>query len=227
VNGLLQPLREIKERLGEVPLLVDAAQSAGEVEIDVERDGVDLLAIAGHKHLLGPTGIGALYMRGGLEIEPMMPGGTGSRSASVDQPAAMPDRLEGGTPNIVGIAGLGAALRFLEENGPSPRGPMAIGALSELARLDGVSVLSAADRERQGGLFSFRVDGVAPSAVAAELFTRHRIAVRAGLHCAPVAHRFLRTFDGGGTVRVAFGRFHTQAAADRLVEAIAEIVAAR
>jgi selenocysteine lyase/cysteine desulfurase len=224
VNGVIQPLAAIRSRLGTVPLLVDAAQSAGEIPVDAERGGLDLVALSGHKHLLGPTGVGALYVRPGLALPALMPGGTGSRSESFEQPTVMPDALESGTLNVVGIAGLGAALEFLEANGPGCGRRLAELAIEELRRIPGVRVLCAAEPSHQGGLFSFTIDGVPPSEVARALYARHGFAVRSGLCCAPAAHRALGTSNRGGAVRVAFGRFHDEGAVERIVAAIAEAV---
>jgi len=227
VNGVIQPVSALRERLGAVPLLLDAAQSAGELDIDVSRDGADMLALSGHKHLMGPTGTGALYVREGIELEPLMPGGTGSRSESTRQPEAMPDRLEGGTPNLAGIAGLGAALTFMEERGPRPSGPMAVEALSRLASVPGVTTFGAADPAFQGGLFSFNIAGLAPSEAARRLFERHGLAVRAGLHCSPAAHETLGTLAAGGTVRCGFGWFHDEPSIDLLVGCISDVAGSR
>jgi len=224
VNGALQPIAAIKKRLGAVPLLVDAAQSAGEIPLDAERDGLDLVAVSGHKHLLGPTGVGALYVRPGLALPALMPGGTGSRSDSLEQPEVMPDALESGTLNVAGLAGLCAALEFLETNGLGSGVRLAGLAIVELRKISGVRVLCAADPAHRGGLFSFAVDGTPPSEVARVLYARHGIAVRAGLCCAPSAHRALGTSDVGGAVRVSFGRFHDDGAVDRIAAAVADAV---
>jgi cysteine desulfurase family protein len=224
VNGVIQPIAAIKARLGAVPLLVDAAQSAGELPLDAERDRLDLVAMSGHKHLLGPTGVGALYVRPGLALPALMPGGTGSRSDSLEQPEVMPDALESGTLNVAGLAGLGASLEFLHENGPGPGVRLAGRAAAELREIPGVRVLGAADPAHQGGLLSFTVDGTPPSELARALYARHGLAVRAGLCCAPSAHRMLGTSEVGGAVRVSFGRFHDDGAVDRIAAAVADVV---
>jgi selenocysteine lyase/cysteine desulfurase len=227
VNGVVQPLAAIKSRLGAVPLLVDAAQSAGEIPLDAERGGLDLVALSGHKNLLGPTGVGALYVRPGLALPALMPGGTGSRSDSIEQPDVMPDALESGTLNVAGIAGLGAALEFLEANGPGDGVRIARLVIDELRKIPVLRVLAASDPAHQGGLFSFTIDGAAPSEVARVLFARHGLAVRSGLCCAPSAHATLGTSDGGGAVRASFGRFHDDGAVDRMVSAVADVVRSR
>ena len=119
VVGTIAPLAEIKSAIGAAPLLVDAAQTAGALPIDVENDGIDLLACTGHKSLLGPTGTGALYIRPGLErrIAPLLAGGTGSGSEHEEQPEVLPDRYESGTLNAAGLAGLGAGVLYLTQRG--------------------------------------------------------------------------------------------------------------
>lgn len=227
VNGVIQPLAMISKRTGSVPFLVDAAQSAGDLDIDMARDGIDLLAAPGHKHLLGPTGTGLLVVGDGIDVRPLMPGGTGSGSEETEQPVFMPDALEGGTPNIVGIWGLNAACKFIQERGTGPLGRFAVEALERLRSIDGISLFAAKDPISQGGLFSFNIEGLTSSAVAHSLFDRHGLAVRSGLHCAPAAHRTLGTFDGAGTVRVSFGRFHDDGCVDRIVGAIADVASTR
>jgi selenocysteine lyase/cysteine desulfurase len=156
-----------------------------------------------------------------------MPGGTGSRSDSFDQPNVMPDALESGTLNVVGIAGLGAALEFLEADGPGDGVRLARLVIEKLQKIPGLHALAASDPAHQGGLFSFTIDGIAPSEVARVLFARHGLAVRAGLCCAPSAHTTLGTSDRGGAVRVSFGRFHDDGAVDRVVSAVADVVRRR
>ncbi len=224
VNGARQPIEEIAGRLGEIPLLVDAAQAAGEVPLSVEEQGPDLVALSGHKGLLGPSGSGALWVRPGLELPPLMPGGTGSRSESTEQPTAMPDSLESGTPNLAGIAGLDAALEFREQHGPGEAIGLAREAIERLGELDGVLIHAADDPARRTSLFSFEIEGLDPGGVAGRLFAESGIAVRAGLHCSPAAHRRLGTFERGGTVRAGFGRFQTSGSVDLLVEAVSRIV---
>jgi len=223
VNGVVQPVAEIKQRIGEVPILVDAAQSAGEIPLNVSGDALDMVALAGHKNLLGPTGTGALYVKDGLSISPLVPGGTGSRSESTTQPLTMPDALEGGTPNIAGIAGLNAALNFIEEVGLKDQSKLVAKVISNLETMNNLSIYKADDPGRQGNLFSFSVAGASSSDIAYELFSKHKIAVRAGLHCSPAAHKTLGTLDVGGTVRICLGHFHTEKDTDNLIAAIADV----
>lgn len=228
VNGVLQPLAQLKQRLGAIPLVVDAAQSSHELGLARPELGLDVVVLTGHKGLLGPTGTGAIYVRPGLELEPLLLGGTGSRSDSFEPPTQMPDRLEAGTPNTVGIAGLGAALRFCRDNNPvGMERELARAALTKLRHLPGVELLAAANPQHQGGTFSFNIEGLSPSSTARLLETRFGFAVRAGLHCAPLAHATLGTAARGGAVRVAFGRFHDEPVVESLVTAIESLLAER
>lgn len=193
-------------------VLLDGAQMAGHMPLDVQALGVDLLALTGHKALLGPQGVGALWIRDGVEVEPLLRGGTGGDSRLADMPSALPDRLEAGTLNSPGIAGLEAGLAWLEDEG--------IGALHTrlealkhelidgLAALPGVRVLSPGT---PGGapIVTFVADSAAPGEVAGRL-DRLGVACRAGLHCAPGAHRVLGTSETGA-VRLSLGWCSTAA----------------
>jgi cysteine desulfurase/selenocysteine lyase len=223
VNGVRQPVADLKRKLGTIPLLVDGAQGAGSIPIDISLTNIDLIAFAGHKGLLGPTGVGALYANSKITLPPLTPGGTGSDSESINHPATMPDALEGGTPNIAGLAGLGASLAFIEKHGLFDPAPLVHSAMKQLDGIPGIRLYAADDPKNQGGLFSLTMEGKSPSDLAHILYKKYRIAVRSGLHCAPTAHRTLGTFDKGGTLRIAFGRFHDQEAVDLLVNAIRDI----
>ena len=218
VNGLLQPLREIKEALGDVPLLADASQSAGHAEIKADEWNLDGLAFSGHKGLLGPTGTGAFFWRRPEELVPPLFGGTGSRSESVEMPEALPDRWQGGTPNVVGIAGLKAAL----EHRPKPllsRGDWTA-FLDELERRPRVRrLLRAANPAEQGPVASILPEGESVSALAMRLLEERGIETRPGLHCAPAAHRFLGSFPDGA-VRVSAGPWTTARELETLLGAL-------
>ena len=219
VTGTIQPVaaigRIVRER-GAI-FLVDAAQSAGVVPIDMERDAIDLLAFTGHKALLGPTGTGGLAVDERAEINPWREGGTGGDSSSPVQPAEFPHRLEGGTPNVFGIAGLREGARILLERGVDtvlPHERELIAAFYHALRDPDRYQWYGADRvitERRGegrvGLVGLNLPGFAPAEFAAVLDEQFDIAVRAGLHCAPYAHKHLGTFPEG-TVRLSVG-IHT------------------
>jgi cysteine desulfurase/selenocysteine lyase len=216
VTGTIQPVAQIGRIVRErnALLLIDAAQSAGVVPIDVERDGIDMLAFTGHKALLGPTGTGGLVVGERAEILPWREGGTGGDSSSPVQPSEFPHLLEGGTPNIFGIAGLRAGVRILLERGIEsvlPHECRLIAAFHGALKDPGRFRWYGADKailERGGegrvGLVGINLDGFAPAELAAILDEQFDIAVRAGLHCAPYAHKHLGTFPQG-TVRLSVG----------------------
>lgn len=210
-----------------VPLLVDAAQSAGAVPIDLARDGIDLLAFAGHKGLLGPTGTGGLVLADDFDpgrLRPLVFGGTGSRSDSTEQPEALPDRLESGTLNVAGLAGLAAGLAWLRDQG----GPEAVGAHEVALR---TRFLAAARDRVPGfahhgpdsgavGVVSFSIQSLSPSHLGDRLSGEFGVLGRQGLHCAPRAHQTLGTFPTG-TLRFGFGPFNTPDQVDLAVDALA------
>lgn len=220
VNGLIQPVAEIKETIGDIPLLVDGAQSAGAVPVGVDDWRVDYYAFTGHKHLMGPTGTGGLCMADPDRIEPLIHGGTGSRSESFDMPDFVPDRFEAGTPNIAGLYGLEGAL----DNAPRPSHSRDdfLELMRHVDALPEVMLFGAATREHQGELFSLRHTRLECDLVARELSGRFGIDSRAGLHCAPLAHRTLGTHPTG-TVRIAPSPYHTEADFAYLLNALAEI----
>jgi len=222
VNGLIQPLREIRNACGEIPVLVDAAQSAGATELRIDDWKLDFVAFTGHKSLLGPTGTGGVFLRRPEEVEPLVYGGTGSVSETTSMPSFAPDLFEAGTGNIAGIFGLLAAVEHPPAPGHTRREYLAF--IDAVAALPGVTVLRAADPERQGNLFSFRHARLDPSVIATSLNERFGIEVRAGLHCAPLAHQTLGSFPTGA-VRLAPSRLHTPAEFEFLLRALREILA--
>lgn len=222
VNGLIQPLREIKQAVGATPVLVDASQSAGAVPIEIDAWQIDFLAFTGHKSLLGPTGTGGIFIRRPELIEPLVYGGTGSASERVTMPDFAPDLFEAGTGNIAGIFGLAAAL----EHAPSPSHSRQefLEFLAAASSISGLRILRATDETWQGELFSFVHPDNDAATCATWLFANHGIEVRAGLHCAPMAHQFLGTFPGG-TVRIAPSRYHTANDFQAVLKALEELVA--
>jgi len=192
--------------------LVDAAQSAGSEPIDVTGTGIDLLAVPGHKGLYGPQGTGFLSVSPSVSLKPLLQGGTGSSSTAEEQPLTLPEGFEAGTHNLPGIAGLKAGVEFVLAQGVAAirnkeRQLVAL-AVQQLARLPEVTLYGPSDPALRGSVLSFTVGGTDPADVAFMLDHNHGIAVRAGLHCAPKAHRTLGTFPGG-TVRMSPGWFTT------------------
>jgi cysteine desulfurase family protein len=230
VTGALMPVEQLAAlaRELEIPYLLDASQTAGSVPIDVGALGIDLLAFPGHKGLLGPSGTGGLYVREGLELAPLMRGGTGSDSALERQPEFMPDAYESGTPNVLGLAGLAAGVSFLLERGVAQvaaheralREQFYAGA----AAIPGVRLYGPRVSEACCGVVSFNVEGLTPSEVSTILDQSFGILARPGLHCAPGAHRTLGTFPTG-SVRFGFGWANTAAEVDTALGALNEIAA--
>jgi len=226
VVGTLLPVREVAALKGSVPLLVDAAQTAGVMPIDVQRDGIDFLAFTGHKSLWGPTGTGGLFIRPGLQPLPLRFGGTGSLSEKEEMPDFLPDLYESGTLNMTGIAGLLAGLEEVERAGlPAIREHeiLLTGKLLEgLKTIDGATIYGTCDPERQTATVSFNIEGLASSDITGELDRRFNIMTRSGLQCAPAAHRTIGTHPAG-TVRVSMGWFNTVQEVECLIESLAEI----
>ena len=228
VTGTLFPIEAIAAlaRARNVRYLVDAAQTAGAIPIDIQEISVDLLAFSGHKGLLGPTGTGGLYIREGVLLSPLMRGETGSDSAHEVQPEFMPDIHESGTLNVAGIAGLGAGVRFLREIGVhsvrAHEQDLVSQLMAGLAEIPGITTYGPRDASLQCGVVSFNVDGAMPSEVGLILEEQFGIMARTGLHCAPSAHRTLDTFPTGA-VRFSFGWFNTAAEVAVALEALRKI----
>lgn len=233
VVGTLSPVGDIARLAHSVGALcvVDAAQTAGVLPIDVQALGIDVLAFTGHKGLLGPTGTGGMVIAPHLEPERFRPafcGGTGSRSEEELPPEVFPDRLEPGTPNGVGIAGLGASVRFLLDRGidevRSHEVALTERLVSGLLTIPGVKVYGPASALDRTATVSVRIDGLRVSDVGWRLDEHHDILTRVGLHCSPAAHRTLGTFPEG-TVRLSAGLFTTERDIDATLVAVSEIAA--
>jgi cysteine desulfurase family protein len=223
VTGSVLPVAEVAQAVSPVPVLVDAAQTAGSLPIDFSELGVAALAASGHKGLLGPPGIGVLLLASWFDIEPLVRGGTGSRSESVEMPEHLPDRLEAGTVNSAGAAGLGAACAWIRERTVEAiheRGQQRLQQLATgLSEIPGVFLHGWNADSPRVGLLSFTMRGKDVGELALQLDRKHDIMVRAGLHCAPAAHQRLETFPNG-TVRVGIGPFNTESDIDALIEAV-------
>ena len=223
VTGAVLPIAEIARVVAPVPVVVDGAQTAGSLPVDFSRLGTAAYVCSGHKGLLGPSGVGLLLLDEGFEVEPLIRGGTGSRSESEEMPEYLPDGLEAGTPNGPGIAGLGAACRWLAERGIEEVAEQEQQLVRRLANglreISGVRLHGWQDNAAQTGILSFTVAGCDNGDLAARLDREHQIMLRAGLHCAPAAHRRLGTFPDG-TLRAGIGPFNTEADVDALVAAV-------
>jgi cysteine desulfurase/selenocysteine lyase len=230
VTGTLQPIADIGRIARErgIVFCVDAAQTAGCIPIDVVADTIDILVFTGHKSLYGPQGTGGFYLRSGLEtfIEPLMRGGTGSRSEFEEHPEFMPDKFEAGTPNAIGLAGLGAGLEFVAKRGVAEIRRLEMELTG--AFLDGLRAIPDAvvygldDIDHRTAVISFTIRGLTPSAIASALDERFSIMSRPGLHCAPSAHKTIGTYPQG-TVRFSFSAFTTQEQVGAGLEAISRI----
>jgi cysteine desulfurase family protein len=230
VLGTVQPVAEVGRLAREHDLLflVDAAQTAGVLPIDVQALAIDLLAFPGHKGLLGPTGTGALYVGPRADVRAWREGGTGGDSASETQPRLFPYFLEGGTPNVLGVAGMAAGIKYVQERGPDAIHAHEVALADRLWRrleeIGGHEVFGHGDPARRVGTLSFSSETIPdPKELGGILDSAFDIAVRPGLHCAPYVHRSLGTFERGGTVRVSTGPFNTEEDVDQLALALAEI----
>ncbi|HHI97614.1 MAG TPA: aminotransferase class V-fold PLP-dependent enzyme [Thermodesulfatator atlanticus] len=229
VTGTIQPLAEIYPLKGEnTYLLVDAAQAAGHLPLEVANSAIDFLAFSGHKGLFGPPGVGVLYLRRELasQVSPLKEGGTGSRSESLFQPEFLPDRFESGTPNLPGIAGLAAGIDFVEKIGLTRlhRHETALADifLEKIRDHPRIKIYGPKDRVRATAIVSVNVEGLPPSEVARRLDIEFDVAVRPGLHCAPLAHQTIGTYPQG-TVRFSFGYFNRLHEAEKAAEALIKI----
>jgi selenocysteine lyase/cysteine desulfurase len=222
-NGAIQDLAALSEILREIPLLVDAAQSAGVLPIDLASMGIDFLACSAHKGLLGPTGVGICVLPEHADIPPLIEGGTGSHSDSIEQPEVLPDRYESGTLNLHGMAGLLAALEGIGDRGLLGKHKQEL----TMRLIDGLkSVPSVRLHSPEDGsalCCAFTIEGNPPDRVASWLQEHSGILCRPGLQCAPLAHQHLGTFPHG-TVRFSPGWGTTLAEIDTAIEAVKEFV---
>lgn len=228
VFGTIMPIEEIGKVAHEhgVLFMVDGAQTAGIVPIDMERCFIDVLCIPGHKGLMGPAGTGALLVKEGVNVNPFIEGGTGSLSESTEQPSFMPDRLESGTQNIPGIAGLKAGLEYINSLSLDTilhhEQKLTGMFLDGLQQLHSVTVYGPCDLSRMVGVVSLTVDGMDPSEVSNILDQEYGIATRPGLQCAPLAHKSVGTFPVG-TVRFSVGWFNSKEDIEAALDALKEI----
>lgn len=235
VTGTVQPVREIGRiaREAGVPFVVDAAQSAGHVPIDVQADFIDLLAAPGHKALLGPLGTGFLYIRPGVEkiLRTLREGGTGSVSEQAVQPDFMPDKYEPGSHNAIGIVGLSEGVKWVIEQTVEKLAAHDL----ELVRtfiegasdVEGLTYYGPQGVRNRIGVFSVRVEGYEPHELSAVLEGSYGILTRSGIHCAPLAHAAIGTADIGGTTRFSWGPFLSKQDVKYATDALADVAMSR
>jgi cysteine desulfurase family protein len=227
VIGNVLPVADLAERAHAAGalVLVDAAQSAGHLPVDVQRMGIDLLAFTGHKGLLGPQGTGGLWIREGIELPPTYFGGTGGDSDSPDMPALLPDRLEAGSMNGPGIAGLLAGVEWLLERGMDAVGRHEHGLRTRLwnalDEIPGVRMHSPAGLDL-AGIVTITIDGIDSSEAALRLDREFGVLVRAGQHCAPESHEILGT-GATGALRFSIGWATTDAEIGRAAAAVRHV----
>jgi selenocysteine lyase/cysteine desulfurase len=230
INGVLQPVEEIASlcTAAGTPLLLDAAQTAGVQPIKAEAWNVGMLVCSGHKGLLGPAGVGLLYIRPDLEIPPLIEGGTGSMSEEQRQPDFYPDCMESGTLNLPAIAGLEAGIDFIAEQGMAAilQNELKLAAVLErsLSELEQVTVYKP--EVRGTGVVSCTIEGMNPADAGFILDEAFDIAVRTGLHCAPSTHRAIGAFPAG-SVRLSPGCFNTEADIEQALTALKQIAFSR
>jgi cysteine desulfurase family protein len=215
LTGTIQPIREVGKMCKErgIPFMVDAAQSAGVLPIDVQLDCIDLLAFPGHKGLYGPMGTGGLYISSTLKkMEPLILGGTGSLSHSMEQPDFMPDMYESGTPNLPGIAGLNGGLKYVLEMGIDVIRAHEVQLINRMEAALGstwnIQLYGPSGGERKGGILLLNIKGAEASEVAQLLDEQSEIYVRPGMHCAPLAHETIGT-SKTGAIRLSVGSYNT------------------
>lgn len=214
LTGTIMPIREIGSiaRSAGIIYMVDSAQSAGVLPIDVNIDNIDILAFTGHKGLFGPQGTGGIYINPAIKIRPFKEGGTGSFSEYLEQPDFMPDVLESGTLNTPGIAGLGAGVAFINEQGMDNiyqhEQRLLIQLIDGLQQIKGIKLYGPADPRRQTAVLAFNIEGMDCGELSSRLDYEFGIITRSGIHCAPLAHQTVGSFTSG-SCRLSPGYFNT------------------
>jgi len=233
VIGTVQPIKEIGKLCREkgIIFLIDTSQSAGKVPIDMKDMNVDVVAFTGHKSLMGPMGVGGLYVGDGIEIRHTRAGGTGVRSAVKTHLEEYPYRLEYGTANFPGIAGLQAGVKWVEKRGLENIHKYETGLLRQLRdglrEIEGVTLYCQDDLTNHIGVLCFNIDGLEAQDTGTMLDVDYNIACRTGLHCAPMVHQQLGTDKIHGAVRFGIGPFNTEEEISAAIAAVREIAHSR
>jgi cysteine desulfurase family protein len=231
VTGTVQPIRQIGQiaRRRQIPFIVDAAQSAGHIPVDVQADGIDLLAAPGHKGLMGPLGTGFLYIRPGIEkvLRTLREGGTGSISEQDVQPDFLPDKYEPGSHNAIGIIGLGAGVQWVLSQGieklAADEAKLSRAFIDAIDGVAGLRLYGPRQVKQRVGVFSIAMDGLEPQELSAVLESHYGILSRSGFHCAPLMHQAIGSAARGGTTRLSFGPFVSARDVNVATQALAEI----
>lgn len=226
VTGAIQPVAAIGALCRElgIPYLIDGAQALGGLPVSMQKLRCDFYAFPGHKSLLGPQGVGGLYIRSGIKINPLREGGTGTESDSMRQPAEPPERYESGTLNLPGIAGLRRSVEFVSENLSRimmHERELTTQLYEGLLAMPDATLYSPTEESARAAIVSFNLGDMTSSEVA-DALSRRGFAVRGGLHCAPGAHGFLGTLRRGA-VRASLGHANTAAEVDQFLRALREI----
>lgn len=228
VCGSIQPVEQIGAlaRRHGLLFLMDAAQTAGTVEIDAKKMNVDMIAFSGHKGLMSPLGTGGLYVGERAELVPIISGGTGSASESLNQPEYLPDMLQAGTMNTPAIAAMKTGVQYVRKIGTdnilAHERALAEAFIEQICAVNGVKVLGGRDMSKRNGTVAFTFDGLGSAEAAQLLDSRYKIAARGGWHCAYYAHRTLGS-ESAGAVRVGFGWYNRLSDSRKLAEAVREI----
>ncbi len=226
--GTIMPIEAVGNiaRQENVLFMVDCAQTAGVLPIDVEQCNIDLLAFTGHKSLYGLQGTGGLYVRPGLTVNPLKHGGTGSFSEHLQHPVLMPDSLESGTLNTPGLTGLLAGIQFIEATGRESihrREQVLMERLTEgLSSIKGVSIYGPADLKQRTAVLAMNIEGVDCGELSVSLDYEYGIVIRSGLHCAPLAHQTIGTFESGAC-RFSPGFFTSEEDIDAVIRAVHDL----
>jgi cysteine desulfurase family protein len=230
VTGDFFPLEKIMNiaKQHDITTLVDASQTAGHVDIHMKEQQIDMLVFPGHKGLLGPQGTGMLLVEGNIPLEPIHHGGTGSFSELPDQPVVWPERMESGTLNLPGIAGLLAALQVYEQNKNKnvPRETFLVNRLLKgLKLLSEIQVYGPQESSHRLPIVAFNINKINSQEITTVLDSHYDIAVRGGLHCSPLTHEVLYTTNQG-VVRASLSYYNTEEEVDRFLKAVKEIAEA-